>query len=333
MPTNLVNPVFDTQQSITTLLQVEKTMQALVSQSLGDVLGPMAQAHLETGGKRLRAQLAAMAAMAFDVAPPGAIAWGAACELAHNATLIHDDLQDGDTHRRGKPTTWKQYGMAQAINAGDWLLMLPYTAIAESKLEADACAAMSRAMAKQMSAVIEGQALECLMTQQGHVDAEAYEQMILGKTGALFKLAVLGAALASGQPWQTANTVSEPFARLGMMFQMQDDLLDLYGKKGRQEPGSDLKEGKISALVIEHIRLHPDDKAWLLELLQTPRDDTSQKRVEEAMARFRQHGAYRAVLDGIRQQASAAQSQTQSPLKDLMRGLIHKVLQPIAHLQ
>lgn len=333
MPTNLVNSVFDVRQSSDMLAQIENVMRALVAKSLGDVLGPMAQAHLDTGGKRLRAQLAAAAAMALGVAPRGAVAWGAACELAHNATLIHDDLQDGDTHRRGKPTTWKQYGMAQAINAGDWLLMLPYTAIAQSGLPADACAAMSRAMAEQMSAVIEGQALECLMTAEGWVDAQAYEQMILGKTGALFKLTVFGAALASGHAWQQADTIAAPFARLGIMFQMQDDLLDLYGQKGRQQPGSDLKEGKISALVIEHIRLHPGDKPWLLTLLQTPRAQTSQEHVDQAIARFYQKGAYRAVLDGIMQHAAAAQAQTQVPLEHLMHGLIQKVLEPIAHLR
>ena len=84
-----------------------------------DRLGPIVRQHLETGGKRLRARLALAATEALGHQRADAISWAAACELLHNATLIHDDVQDGDRVRRGEPTVWVRHGIPQAINAGE----------------------------------------------------------------------------------------------------------------------------------------------------------------------------------------------------------------------
>ena len=86
--------------------------------------------------------------------------WGAACELLHNATLIHDDLQDGDAVRRGQPALWARHGAAQAINAGDLLLMLPYAALAKMRALAPAVAALSACISRRTVATACGQAIE-----------------------------------------------------------------------------------------------------------------------------------------------------------------------------
>lgn len=315
------------------LADIAALMRRLVGQWPAGKLGPMAQAHLDTGGKQLRARLAAAATLALGGSRANAVAWGAACELAHNATLIHDDLQDGDTHRRGQPTTWHRFGMAQAINAGDLLLMLPFVALAEMDAPGDVRALLCRAMALRMSTVIDGQALECDMTAQGMVDATAYDLMIRGKTGALFELPVFGAALSAGQSWQSATACTEAFLPLGVLFQMQDDLLDLYGDKGRQAPGADLREGKISALVVEHLRLHPQESTALLTLLQAPREASSQTDIDAMIQRFADGGAQRAVLARIETSARQAKAQVTEPLAPLLTALIDRVLAPIAHLR
>ena len=89
----------------------------------------MALYHLRTGGKRLRGRLALCAAKDQSVNPEQALLWAAACELLHNATLIHDDIQDNDPIRRGQPSLWKKFGVAQAINVGDFFIFKAFRSL------------------------------------------------------------------------------------------------------------------------------------------------------------------------------------------------------------
>jgi geranylgeranyl diphosphate synthase type I len=295
----------------------------------------MARQHLATGGKRLRARLALAAASALGGHGADAVGWAAACELAHNATLIHDDLQDGDEIRRGHPTTWVVHGMAQAINAGDLLLMLPYLAIDTAPVDGAVRASLCRAMAEGVARVIRGQASECALTHHGRPSRALYEAIIRGKTAALFELPVQGAALLVGHAPGVAQRFSAPFCHLGMLFQMQDDVLDLFGDKGRAQLGSDIREGKISALVVEHLALNPADETWLLQILRQPREQTHDAAVVEVINRFRQ-GALTAVLEAIRRDAAVARQQAASlgipALAALLNDLVTRVLEPIVHL-
>src|SRR5690349_12844089 len=128
--------MFETTDAL--LPEVEAAMQRLVVGGHKEIAGDVGLSHLETGGKRLRARLALAATAALGADSRGAIGWAAACEMLHNATLIHDDLQDGDRVRRGKPTAWVRYGQNQAINGGDLMLILPFAAIGEVRAPAPA---------------------------------------------------------------------------------------------------------------------------------------------------------------------------------------------------
>lgn len=304
------------------------------------MLGRIAEEHLESGGKRVRARLAMAAASALGVEPKRVAPWAAAVELAHNASLIHDDLQDGDTHRRGRPTTWVRWGCAQAINAGDLMLVLPFLLVQELEAEAEAevRSALSRALASALAAMCRGQAEEPELASacaQGR-GREAYERCVLGKTGALFGVCVQGAALLAGEAEGRAAALGEVFGRLGVLFQLQDDLLDLYGEKGRERPGNDLREGKVTALVVEHLERYPADAPWLFEVLAYPRDATPDAAVDEAAERFRRGGA----LDGVLQWAARLVTEVEGApalrgrpaLKALARELVQRILHPIAHL-
>ena len=114
------------------LVRVEALMELLIGTQ--DPCAEMASYHMSTGGKRIRGRLALDSALALGVDPSGAVAWAAACELMHNASLVHDDLQDGDMVRRGHEALWVKYGREQAINAGDLLLMLPFVALDHAEL-------------------------------------------------------------------------------------------------------------------------------------------------------------------------------------------------------
>ncbi len=319
------------------LAEVEAAMAAQVAgpafQGQGDVVGGMAAEHLGTGGKRLRARLAMACTMAMGGTQTAAVAWATACELAHNATLIHDDIQDGDRLRRGQPTTWVRHGVAQAINAGDLLFMLPYLAVGTPAFAAPLQAALCQALGQHLVTVIRGQALECKLMVDPHITPELYEKIIREKTSALFELPVFGAALIGGASPTEAMRITQPFAPLGMLFQMQDDVLDLFGDKGREAPGADLREGKVSALVVAHWARHPDDRPALLRLLQASRDQSDPAAVAHFIQRFGDGGTVRAVLDAMDSYAAQAQAAVAPKLAELMQALITLVWQPIAHVR
>lgn len=261
--------------------------------------GKMVQEHLATGGKRLRARLALAATAALGGQRRDAMGWAAAVELLHNATLIHDDIQDADSVRRGQPTTWATHGTAQAINAGDLMLMLPFLALNELRCDDGIRWQLSRCLATQACNIVRGQVEDLDMLSDESVDWPAYFRTVEGKTGGLFVLPVQGAALLAGRSPEQAYELAEAFLPLGTLFQLQDDVLDLYGDKGRELPGADLREGKVSALVVAHLSRYPEQHAWLMKLLRTERDQTPASDVAEAILRFQARGALGDVLGHI----------------------------------
>ncbi len=286
------------------MADVEEVMGRLAMGTRLERSGHMVQEHLATGGKRLRARLSLAALEALGGTRQAGIGWAAACELVHNATLIHDDLQDGDRVRRGHPTTWVRHGAAQAVNAGDLLLMLPFLALESVGAQEGSGMGnaeevrwlLARALARRAEATVRGQSLELDLLAGRRTDWDTWLRATEGKTGALLALPVEGAALIAGLSSESAARFGQEFVRLGVLFQLADDALDLYGDKGRNERGSDLREGKVSALVVEHLRLHPEDTAWLLSVLDAPRDLTSPADVTIAIERFRLGGALAAVI-------------------------------------
>lgn len=317
----------------TPLDDVESLIWRLATGPRLDRLGAIVGEHLATGGKRLRAKLALGACAAVGVPLEAAIPWAAACELLHNASLIHDDLQDGDTVRRGHPTTWAKHGMPQAVNAGDLLLMLPFTALDNEGLPEAARWPLSRALAHYAETTVRGQSAELDLLRGQRLDADHYNEAVAGKTAALFALPVFGALIIAGRATEAAQ-LSVPFAELGMLFQLQDDVIDLFGDKGRGERGADIREGKVSALVVEHLERAPRDRTRLIEILGKSRERTTSDDVAWAALRFEQSGALDAVLDRIHGIASHARTtlSNEPALLAVAEELIARSLAPLAFL-
>lgn len=311
---------------------VERMMDRLIGAS--DRAGRMAREHVVAGGKRLRARLALAAGEALAAPAQDTVAWAAAVELLHNATLVHDDIQDGDRTRRGRPTLWAVHGTAQAINAGDMMLMLPYLAIAETSSHASA--ELCRVMAEHAVHTVRGQIAEIDLLPSGSLGWSDYLTAIEGKTGALLSLPVHGAALIAGRSVQQAQALGAAFMPLGVLFQLQDDLLDLYGDKGRERRGCDLYEGKISALVVAHLARRPMDRDWLLELLETPREQTSTLEVDRAIDAFLESGAVDdvvALIGELAERTKRDEALADEPaLAVLARRLSRLAVAPIRHL-
>ena len=315
---------------------VEASMLALAAGTQLDRAGAMVQEHLSTGGKRLRARLALAALEALGGRREDGVAWATAVELLHNATLVHDDVQDGDTVRRGKPTVWARHGVGQALNVGDLMLMLPFLALEGARADPGVRWHLTRCLAGHASAIVRGQSEEMELLRCRRLDWSSYRAAAMGKTGGLFTLPVEGAALMAGRSKDEAVQLGQSFRHLGLLFQVADDVLDLYADKGRGEVGCDLREGKVSALVVAHLARVPGDTPWLVDLLEAPRDATSGPQVAEAIRRFRRSGALADVLERGQHLVQATLSdpvlKAEPRLRDVAGGLAALVTEPLQAL-
>ncbi len=252
------------------LPEVEALMLRLALGERLDIAGEMVGECLRSGGKRLRAHLALAAGHALGVADETLVPWAAACELLHNATLIHDDIQDADRVRRGLPTVWARHGVGQAINAGDLMLMLPFLAVGEIEAPPAIRSRLYAAIAVAAARTARGQAAEMELPNQDEVGWPQWIRAAEGKSGALLGLPVQGAAILCGLDDRTSQALAGAFSRAGVLYQLQDDLLDLSAAKGKGRPGRDLREGKMSALIVAHLELHPNEAVETYRWLRDP---------------------------------------------------------------
>ena len=187
--------------------------------------------HLQSGGKPSIRPRLIFKVRAVDGEPSIAREWGGAIELLHNATLVHDDYQDGDTHRRGQPTVWMKYGGPQAINAGDYLWSTAFHAIASREQEDGKTLGLVRSFSDMAMEVVQGQALELSPLEDGVALRERYIDIIRGKTSGSFRTPACGALHLAGIPKPDMDTLSHHFEELGLLFQLQDDLWTSTGIK------------------------------------------------------------------------------------------------------
>lgn len=306
-------------------------MVELAGDRLADPGARMVQEHLRTGGKRLRARLALAACEALGGQAEDAVDWAAAVELLHNASLIHDDIQDGDRTRRGQPALWTKHGAAQAINIGDLLLMLPFRALGRYPVEAQA--ALTQILAEYAESTVRGQIRELALSASPSRGWGDYFDVVAGKTGTLFALPVRGAAELAGLMPTQASELASVLSSIGVLYQLQDDLLDLYDAKGRGERGSDIYEGRLSAVVLTHLDLYPNDGPELFAVLQKPRAETTREEVERMMTRFVEGGATMQLLGRIEllaNQLLASEALDYSAgIHEVARQLVGRVLAPL----
>lgn len=318
--------------------KLEDLLRNIVQTQTGDPMARMLNFHLSSGGKRIRSQLLLECAEALGVDSEQALFPAAACELLHNATLIHDDLQDGDKIRRGYPTLWTTEGSSQAINAGDMMLMLPFSAISRADIPEALKWQLSLGLAEAAQKVVLGQALEPDLYGYFHKPQllQEYLRCIEGKTGALFTFAIEAACTMAGQT-QRIESLRGPFLKLGILFQLQDDVLDLYGNKGRGRVGEDLREGKISLLVVEYLQLvgvSSPQVEKLLKFLKTPREESANEAVEYWIQAFREGGTLSAALSRIGSYKAEIQKTLsgEGTISHVVERSLEKILGPLRNL-
>ncbi|MCX4627639.1 family 2 encapsulin nanocompartment cargo protein polyprenyl transferase [Streptomyces sp. NBC_01443] len=205
-------------------------------------------------GKAIRPALVLAAAQALRgpdaKTAEGAVRAAVAVELAHNFTLLHDDVIDKDTKRRGRPTAWTVFGIPDAIITGDAMMALALRLLAE-----DPHPASAQASARLAACVIElcaGQQADCAFEQRPYVSLDECLTMATAKTGALLGCACALGALYAGAGPDEVDAMDAFGREAGLAFQLIDDLIGIWGDPGHtgKPAGADLIARKKSLPVV-----------------------------------------------------------------------------------
>lgn len=302
---------------------------ARVEERLGEIAGaypdPLAgwaSGTIAAGGKRLRPLLALVAAgppeaWEDDQAAYGLVRAGVAVELVHSATLVHDDVLDAAAVRRGAPTVWASAGRGAAIATGDALF-----ADAFKELVRSGDARQVRALSRAGSALAEGELLQRADAWDTAVPLERYLHRCELKTARLFEAAcVLGVLVASGDEDRAAEL--ERFGRrIGLAFQLLDDVLDVSGPVERtgKPRGTDLLDGTVTLPFLVARERDPAVAAIDLRAVRTP----------EAAAELCDAIAACGALDAAREQALGMVAEAKTALPADLPGAQRAALDLVA---
>ncbi|WP_434594849.1 polyprenyl synthetase family protein [Streptomyces sp. A5-4] len=244
---------------------------------------------VRAGGKRFRPLLVMLASQFGDPHAPGIVPSAVVVELTHLATLYHDDVMDEADVRRGVASANARWGNSVAVLTGDFLFARASHILADLGLDA------VRVQAEAFERLVTGQILETSGPRDGRDPVDHYLDVIAGKTGSLVAVSGRFGAIMSGADDRVVDILTQYGERLGVAFQLADDLLDISseGHESGKTPGTDLREG-IPTLPVLHLRAQaaahgrPAD-VELCELLDG--DLTDDGRLAEVLRRMREHPA------------------------------------------
>jgi geranylgeranyl diphosphate synthase type I len=280
------------------LESVAKTIDHMIDRYFVDRTGELnkASAHLlAAGGKRLRPAVVMLAADAVKAGSSEEILHAAlALEVTHTFTLIHDDIMDDDSLRRGVQTVHTKWGMPTGILAGDVLYARAFEHLCMANARDDAKVRAVTMLARACADLCEGQNMDMSFEHRNDVDENEYLEMVRKKTGVLYAAAAgIGAVLAGGNAVQVKALYSFGL-NTGVAFQIQDDLIDLLtpAEKSGKDQASDLREGKQTLLMIKAREKGLD--------LSKYRRDLSPADIQEAIRELTDAG----VIDEVKKVAS-----------------------------
>lgn len=285
-----------------------------------------AQHLVRAGGKRFRPLVVMLAARFGDPYAPGIVPAAVVVELTHLATLYHDDVMDEADVRRGVASANSRWGNSVAVLTGDFLFARASHILADLGPEA------VRIQAEAFERLVTGQILETAGPRDGRDPVGHYLDVLAGKTGALFAVSGRFGALTSGAGEATIDILTQYGERLGVAFQLADDVLDIASDshESGKTPGTDLREGIPTLPVLllrEQAQAHgrPEDVA-LVELLDG--DLTDDARHAEALRALRAHPA----LEQARRDAVRYAEEARAALGPLPEGYAKSALLELCDL-
>jgi geranylgeranyl pyrophosphate synthase len=265
-------------------------------------------------GKRLRPALAVLTCEALGGLRSHVMPFAVAIEFMHNYFLVHDDIEDEDEMRHGRPTVWRRFGLAHAINIGDHLHGRAVAVLLKALDCGVAPATVLRLIAllgDTFDHTHRGQALDINARLASDLTVEQYMAMATEKTGYYLAAPMIGGAIVGGAEEPLLEDIRRYGSIVGPMYQIVDDLIDLTESKGRGERGADIREGKRSFMVAYALsHLDRAKRKELLEILDRPRGATTAEDTARAIALFEQCGAIAQAREAVKKLARRVQSTT-----------------------
>jgi heptaprenyl diphosphate synthase len=258
---------------------------------------------VDAGGKRLRPLLTLIASHYGDPSRTQVIDAAVVCELTHLGTLYHDDVMDEAPLRRGVMSANTRWTNSVAILTGDYLFAKV------SDLLADMGAEAVRLQARTFERLVIGQIMETQGPSAGVDAIDHYLNVVADKTGSLIATSARFGALLSGAPRETMETLTLFGEKMGVAFQLADDVIDIASEsfESGKTPGTDLREGVPTLVTLNVMKSHDPADAELRHLLSAPIEDEAT--VSQVLRELRQHKALeesRSQLVSIAKEARAA---------------------------
>ena len=210
---------------------------------------------LAAGGKRIRPTLGLLVGNMLGAPLDKIVTLGAAVELLHTATLVHDDLIDGSLLRRGMPTLNARWSPPATVLTGDFL----FARAAKLAAETDHLPLM-KLFSETLATIVNGE-LTQMFTSRGLINRDNYYKRIYAKTASLFEMTARSAAMVSPASDKTIESMRDFGYQIGMAFQIVDDILDFNGEQSTvgKPLGSDLLNGLVTLPAIYYAEANPND--------------------------------------------------------------------------
>ena len=233
---------------------------------------------VNSGGKRIRPLICILTAKALGYKGNKLTQLASSIELLHTATLIHDDVVDESSSRRGKESIHKKWDNAHGVLVGDFVYSKAFQLMAGLRNPK-----IIKILADSTNIISEGEVLQLSLKNKAIISEKDYFEIIGRKTAELFKAASQSAAVLSGASNEVIKTAGDFAYSLGIAFQIQDDLLDYFGNKELtgKKIGKDFEEGKITLPLLRTIELTSNqNKKTILKLI-SKKDSSSLSKVIE----------------------------------------------------
>ncbi|GAA4265545.1 polyprenyl synthetase family protein [Frondihabitans peucedani] len=283
----------------------------LVEMAFGDDLADVTSRYLlSAGGKRIRPTLALLISQLGDGATDAVVSAAQAVEITHLASLYHDDVMDEATMRRGVPSAQSRWGNNVAILTGDLLFARASTIVADLGEEA------IKLQAQTFERLCLGQLHETIGPREGDDPIDHYLDVLSDKTGSLISMAAKVGVMFSGAPTEFLGPVAAFGEKIGVAFQLVDDVIDLSPQleETGKRAGTDLLAG-VETLPLMYLRVEAqtdiDSAALLSEIEANVRAATAGGQVDEAdlaetVRQLREHDVTRRTHDEARRWATSA---------------------------
>lgn len=264
------------------------------------LVGEVARYIISAGGKRLRPVLLLLTCGALGYQGQHHHNLAAVVEFIHTATLLHDDVVDESTLRRGRPTANENFGNPASVLVGDFL----YSRAFQMMLEADSMRVM-RTLADATNVIAEGEVLQLMNMHDASLDEQGYLHVIRSKTAKLFEASARLGAILTHSPQHIEDACADYGQALGTAFQVIDDVLDYDGQRTEmgKNLGDDLREGKATLPLILAMQLGNFEQS---QTVRQAIETGSLERLTDIIAIVRETGALAAARHAAAGQAQRA---------------------------